>query len=133
VDAWTAKQIKKQIQAAGAQTFLSEIDVEGGDEIGVRMKVAMRKAHECLVLYTPEAAQSKNVWLEIGAAWMAGKRVVLVLSRMSMDEVTGDARFPPYLKSLDFSDLNVNFDSTYIPSLQRRITRRRGPKPTTRR
>ena len=120
VDAWTARQIQRAVTGLGADTFLSEVDVDGGDEIGIRMKDAMKKAHECLVLYTPEAAQSKNVWLEIGGAWMAGKRVVLILNRVAEAEITGDARFPPYLKSLDFNDLNTQFESRYLASLKAR-------------
>src|SRR5258706_16408111 len=80
-DAWTAKQIQKAVAHLGAGTFLSEFDVHGGDEIGTRMREATHRAHECLVLYTPEAALSNNVWLEIGGAGMAGKRGVIVLNR----------------------------------------------------
>lgn len=119
-DAWTAKQIQKAIEQVGAVTFLSDIDIDGGDDIGVHMRVAMGKANECLVLYTPEAAKSNNVWLEIGGAWMAGKRVVLVLNRLAASDITGDSRFPPYLKSLDFSDLNTQFESKYLAELAAR-------------
>lgn len=52
---------------------------------------------------------------------MSGKRVVLVLTRFSVADITGDPRFPPYLKSLDLLDLNSEFDSRYIPELTGRI------------
>jgi hypothetical protein len=116
-DSWTARQIEKAIAQVGAATFLSEIDVTGGDDIGVQMREAMRRADECLVLYTPEAAQSKNVWIEIGGAWMAGKRVVLVLNRIAVSDITNDPRFPPYLKSLDLAELNSDFDLKYLSQL----------------
>jgi hypothetical protein len=95
--------------------------VTGGDDFGESMRTAMGKAQECLVIYTPEAAQSRNVWVEIGGAWMMGKRVVLVLSRLTTTDLTGDPRFPPYLKSLDFIDLNSQFDSRYLGELRTRV------------
>lgn len=126
-DAWTASRIERDIAALGAETFLCEIEVAGGDDFGESMKTAMSTAQECLVLYTPEAAQSRNVWIEIGGAWMMGRRVVLVLSRITTSEITGDPRFPPYLKSLDFVDLNGQFDSRYLNELRSRVGQHGSP------
>lgn len=120
-DAWAASRIERDLAALGTETFLSEIEVTGGDDFGDAMRKAMGRADECLVLYTPEAAQSRNVWVEIGGAWMMGKRVVLVLNRVSTADVTGDPRFPPYLKSLDFIELNSQFDGRYLRELEARI------------
>ena len=120
-DAWTAKQLEKEIEGCGAETFLSEMDVEGGDDIGEEMRIAMEHADECLVLYTPEAAQSKNVWIEIGGLWSRRKRVVVLLNRLSAKDVTSDPNFPSYLKSLDFLELNADTDERYFPQLKTRI------------
>jgi len=97
--------------------------MEAGDDAGQEMREAMDKADECLVLYSPEAAQSKNVWVEIGGAWMQKKRLTMILTRVSVPDVTGDPRFPPYLKSLNYYDLNTEFDSRYLPELRGRSQR----------
>jgi hypothetical protein len=120
-DAWTARQLEKEIVALGAATFLSVIDIEAGDDFGAKMRDAMDMANECTVLYTPEAASSKNVWVEIGGAWMMRRRVVIVLCRITVTEVSADPRFPPYLKTLDFVDLNSELDSEYLPQLKARV------------
>ena len=130
-DAWCAQHLHKDVVGRGADAFLSELDVEGGADIGDAMRDAMEKANECLVLYSPEAARSKNVWVEIGGAWMQKKRVTVILSRLTVADVTGDANFPPYLKSLNFYDLNRDLDSKYLSELETRIEnhggRPRGP------
>ena len=120
-DAWTASQLEQEIQRLGAETFLSEIDVEGGDDVGDNIRDAMNRAQECAVLYTPEASQSKSVWMEIGGAWMAGKRVVMLLNRVSVQDLTSDPQFPSYLKSLDLLELNTEVQGKYFPQLKTRI------------
>lgn len=120
-DAWTAKQLQRAIEGLGAATFCSVVDVHGGDDFGVAMRDALERADECVVLYTPEAAQSKNVLVEIGGAWTLRKRVVLVLCRVEERDVAADPRFPAYLKSLDFVDLNQELDTEYLPQLRDRI------------
>jgi hypothetical protein len=125
-DAWCAKQLHRTLIDAGAEAFLSVLDMEGGDEAGHEMRTAMDKADECLVLYSPEAAQSKNVWVEIGGAWMQKKRLTMILTRLSVPDVTGDPRFPPYLKSLNYYDLNTEFDSKYLPEVGARSRRQAG-------
>ena len=119
-DAWTARKVESEIKDLGADTFLSENDVAGGDDFGTWMRVAMDAAQECVVLYTPEAASSRNVWIEIGGAWMARKRVVIILNRLTAKQVKSDETFPPYLKSIDFLDLNEDFDDKYLPQLAKR-------------
>lgn len=121
VDAWTARQIEGHVRDQGAEAFLSTLDVEGGDDFGTWMRDSMDLSDECLVLYTPEAAASRNVWVEVGGAWMARKRVVILLSRLSVEDVTSDPKFPHYLKSLDFRDLNTEFDSKYLVELEGRV------------
>src|SRR5882672_6977231 len=123
IDAWSAKQLYQAVTDAGADAFLSVLDMEAGDDAGQEMREAMDKADECLVLYSPEAAQSKNVWVEIGGAWMQKKRLTMILTRVSVPDVTGDPRFPPYLKSLNYYDLNTEFDSRYLPELRGRSQR----------
>lgn len=39
-DAWTAEQIAKSVRDEGADTFLSVLDVEGGDDFGCWMRLS---------------------------------------------------------------------------------------------
>ena len=120
-DAWTAKQLEKAINALGAHTFLSATAVAGGDEVGNALKDAMHHADECVVLYTPEAVKSLNVMGEISVFWRDEKRVVMLVNRQTIQDVTSNPKFPPYLKSLHFLDLNGETDSKYLPELKARI------------
>jgi hypothetical protein len=120
-DAWTAGRLHRAIRELGADAFLSTADIAGGDDFGAKMQEAMERADECVVLYTPEAAQSRTVWIELGGAWFMRKRVVIIVSRMTVSEVTSDPRFPQPLNALDCIDLNSEVDSRYLPEFEARI------------
>jgi len=86
-DAWVARQIGMRIREdCGALTFLDVEDVASGDDFKRRVHSEIRAARELLALFTPWSARRAWVWIEVGAAWAQGKRVVAVLYGLSIPE-----------------------------------------------
>jgi hypothetical protein len=119
-DTWVARQIARHIERLGASTFLAEADVEYGDDFEERILEAVRGSHELLVLLTPWALQRPYIWLEIGAMWGLGRRVIGVLHGLSPGELVTQEGTPALLKRIDLVELNHL--ETYFEQLQRRIT-----------
>ena len=86
-DTWVARQLSGIIQGFGATTFLDEADIEYGDDFEDKILEAARASHELLVLLTPWALARPYIWLEIGAIWGMGRRVVGVLHGLSANEL----------------------------------------------
>jgi hypothetical protein len=55
-DAWTARQIQKEIAGRGARTFLSQLDAADESRARGEIENALNQAQECVVLYTPDAS-----------------------------------------------------------------------------
>ena len=101
-----ARQIAGFIQGFGAATFLDEADIEYGDDFEDRILEAARASQELLVLLTPWALSRPYIWLEIGAIWGMGRRVVGVLHGLSANELVTQDGTPALLKRIDLVDLN---------------------------
>lgn len=119
-DTWVARQIAKHIKELGASTFLDEADIEYGDDFEARILEAVRVSQELLVLLTPWALKRPYIWMEIGAIWGLGRRVIGVLHGLSPGELVTQEGTPALLKRIDLLELN-NID-TYFEQLKRRIT-----------
>jgi len=105
-DTWVARQISAIIQGFGATTFLDEADIEYGDDFEDKILEAVRASQELLVLLTPWALARPYIWLEIGAIWGMGRRVVGVLHGLSGSELVTQDGTPALLKRIDLVDLN---------------------------
>lgn len=116
-DHWIAKQINSLIlqncQALGTNTFLDEKDIEGGDLISEMIREKIRKCDEFLVLLSKYSINRTWVLVEIGAAWVLGKRIIAITDKVSPDEM------PEIITPYKAIDLN-NFDD-YIAQLTSRI------------
>lgn len=119
-DTWVARQLANHIEELGASTFLDESDIEYGDDFEERILEAVRVSQELLVLLTPWALKRPYIWLEIGAIWGLGRRVIGVLHGLSPNELVTQEGTPALLKRIDLVELN-NID-TYFEQLKRRIT-----------
>ena len=119
-DTWVARQFARVIHAHGGDTFLDEADIDYGDDIEDRLLEAARSANELLVLFTPWALARPYVWLEIGAVWGLGKRVVGVLHGLSQGDLQAQDGTPVLLKRIDLVQLN-DVDS-YLDQVMLRIS-----------
>jgi hypothetical protein len=118
-DTWVARQIAKHIDNLGASTFLDEADIDYGNDFENQILEAVRTSHELLVLLTPWALNRSYIWLEIGAVWGLGRRVIGILHGLSPNELVTQEGTPALLKRIDLVELN-NID-TYFEQLKRRI------------
>ena len=119
IDTWVARQLARYIEDLGASTFLDEADIEYGDDFEERILEAIRTSQELLVLLTPWALKRPYIWLEIGAIWGLGRRVIGVLHGLSPSELVAQDGTPALLKRIDLVELN-NI-GMYFEQLQRRI------------
>lgn len=120
-DEWVAKQICKEIQALGGETFIDAVDIHKGDVFEDEVRDALDSCDELVVLLTPEALERPYVWLEVGAAWIQQKRIVGVLYRLTAGDISTRERTPALLKTISLCDLNGDFD-TYLAELRGRMT-----------
>jgi hypothetical protein len=119
IDTWVARQLARYIEDLGASTFLDEADIEYGDDFEERILEAIRTSQELLVLLTPWALKRPYIWLEIGAIWGLGRRVIGVLHGLSPSELVAQDGTPALLKRIDLVELN-NI-GLYFAQLQRHI------------
>lgn len=120
VDTWVARQIARHIEVApGGAVFLDAVDIEKGDDYDERIRHAVNACRELVVLMTPAANESKNVWMEVGAMWGRGERIVGILYGITADEVRADPRMPQGFRKLQLVDINDT--DTYLAQVAARI------------
>ncbi len=105
---------------SGGETFLDEADIEYGDDFEDRILAAARDSKELLVLLTPWALKRPYIWLEIGAVWVLGRRIVGVLHGLTANELVTQDGTPALLKRIDLVRLNHVDD--YFDQLHGRVS-----------
>lgn len=118
-DTWVARQIARYIEACGASAFLDEADVDYGDDFEERILAAARLSQELLVLLTPWSITRPYIWLEIGAVWGLGRRIIGVLHGLLPSDLVTQEGTPALLKRIDLVELN-QIDG-YFEQLARRV------------
>jgi hypothetical protein len=118
-DKWVAGQIAKELSAIGVDHFLDATIIETGDSIDDELKAALTGAAELLVLLTPASVERPYVWLEIGAAWIQGKRIIGILFGMTTSELAKRDGTPAFLTDVLLRDIN-ELDE-YLEELKRRL------------
>jgi hypothetical protein len=101
-DAWVARQIAREIRDCGAVAFLDESEIHKGADFEEDILVALERASELLVLFTPWAIDRPYVWAEIGAAWGAANTNSHPASWYYCRRLTGEiqySNFPQKAKS----------------------------------
>lgn len=121
VDRWVAGQIAKELRLLGAQCFLDSHAIETGDPIDERLREALHAADELLVLLTPAALERPYVWIEIGAAWGAGKRIAGILYGTTTAQLADRDGTPAFMTGILLRDLNVDF-ARYTEELKQRLS-----------
>lgn len=115
-DRWIAGQIAKIIeekgQEYGLRVFLDEKDIESGDSIPESIRKNIQACDEFIVLLSRYSVDRPWVLIEIGAAWVLGKRIIAIIDKVTPEEMP-DA-ITPY-KAIDLN----NFDE-YLKEILKR-------------
>ena len=120
-DSWVARQIGRRIREdCGADTFLDIDDVASGENFKERIHAELHQAQELVGLFTPWSVTRSWVWIEVGAAWAQGKRVIAVLHGLSITQFEELAGGKAIFENIDILELN-DFDR-YLTELQSRVS-----------
>ncbi|MGI8439591.1 MAG: TIR domain-containing protein [Thermoleophilaceae bacterium] len=116
----TAKLVQGHHGQYGPTGFADSQVVETGDQLEAELKTALHDADELLVLLTPAALERPYVWIEIGAAWSQGKRIIGILHGMTTSELAGRDGTPAFLTGIVLRDINELEE--YLGELRQRLT-----------
>jgi hypothetical protein len=72
----------EKIEALGAECWLDEKDLAGGDVIAADIIRGIRACHEAIILISPNSVKSQWVPFEIGGARAQHKRVTPILNNV---------------------------------------------------
>ena len=101
-------------------TYLDVDDVASGDNFKERIHAELHQAQELVVLFTPWSVTRSWVWIEVGATWAQGKRVIAVLYGLSITQFEELAGGKAIFEDINILDLN-DFDR-YLIKLQSRVS-----------
>ena len=118
-DTWVARKLSLECCSVGAETFLDEAKIAVGANFENDILSALRKADELVVLITPWSLKRPYVWMEIGAAWLKGIPIIVLLLGVTSAEFQEKANVPVALKQRNLLPLN-NVDR-YISELTERV------------
>jgi TIR domain len=118
-DTWVAKQIAREVANCGGTPFLDQADIDIGAEFEEDIREFLDQAHELIVLFTPWSLERPYVWAEIGAAWIRGIPIVVVLLGLTPAEFQGRPNTPVFLKKRDM--LQLNQIDQYLDQLRGRV------------
>ena len=112
-DRWSAKQLDRLLRdIPGVETFLDEKDIQGGDRINENVRLEITLCDEMLILFSSASQESDWVKAEIGAAWVLGKRIVILLDKLSPRDI-------PQIVS-DFRAFDLNDVERYLAEVASR-------------
>lgn len=117
-DTWIAEQIARAAEDAGCSTFLDVKNIPKGADFKEAVRREISQSNELLALFTPWSAKRSWVWIEMGAAWSQGKRVVAIFHRMSVGELRAGDQGAGFLEDINAVELNEL--STYLAELRER-------------
>ncbi|HEX8500277.1 MAG TPA: toll/interleukin-1 receptor domain-containing protein [Pyrinomonadaceae bacterium] len=87
VEWFIANQIKKEIEARKAETWMDRKDLPGGGEIIKSINEGMGSCQEAVVLLSTHSATSQWVLYEIGVADAHGIHITAILNNMAPGEI----------------------------------------------
>lgn len=116
-DRWIAAQLDLNLRNIdGVETFLDQKDIEGGDRIAEQIKLEITRCDEMVILLSSASQQSDWVKAEIGAAWVLGKRIVILLDKLSPRDI-------PQIVS-DYKAFDLNDAEQYLREVRTRARNR---------
>jgi TIR domain len=90
-DRWIARQmaaiIERKAKRYGVQTFLDEVDLEGGDRIPETIKANLHACEEFVLLLSPSSITRQWVLAELGGAWTLDKRIIAITYDLVADQI----------------------------------------------
>jgi hypothetical protein len=86
-DKWVARQISRQLDEFGVDSFLDEKDIETGDSIDQTIQEHLSDCDELLMLLSPAALDSPWVLIEVGGAKALKKRLVPILLHVGTNDL----------------------------------------------
>lgn len=106
-DKWLATTICEKIESVGATTFRDDREIDGGDDIPDKIRAAIKKSKEFVVLLTPDSANRPWVLLEVGAAWAWSQkmRITPILCHVDVDPIPGMIKSKKAININAFNDL----------------------------
>lgn len=103
----------EKIEALGAECWLDEKDLAGGDVIVEDIIRGIEACHEAIILISPNSVKSQWVPFEIGGARAQRKRVTPVLNNVK----------PPQMAPMkDIKGIDLNSFDEFLAQLKRRIS-----------
>jgi hypothetical protein len=112
LDKWIATVTAEKIQAIGAQSWLDEKDLAGGDIIAGEILRGIDACHEAIVLISPNSVKSQWVPFEIGGARAQHKRVTPILNNVKAQQMA---------PMQDIHGVDLNSFDRFLAQLKRRI------------
>ena len=110
-DRWVAKQMAVLIEGKGRRygikAFLDEKDITGGESIPASIRKNIRDCDEFLVLLSRYSIDRPWVLIEIGAAWVLGKRITAIVDKVTPEEMPDI--ITPY-KAIDLNSFDDYLD-----------------------
>src|ERR1700694_2000765 len=82
LDAWIAREMVEKIEALGAECWLDDKDLAGGDACGADIILGIVAGNEGGGLLSPNSVHSPWVCFEIGGARAQHKRVTPILNNV---------------------------------------------------
>lgn len=117
-----AAQIALRLRSYGAITFLDDDDLGKGDDFKHVIRAEVGRSDELVALFTPWSTRRNWVWVEIGAAWVNQKRVVVVLYQVTLADLdAGGGR--AVLNDLNL--VEINDLERYFKEVKARIDRKK--------
>ena len=113
-DRWIAKQmaalIEERCREYDVRTFLDEKDITGGESIPESIRKNIQECSEFLVLLSRYSIDRPWVLIEIGAAWVLGKRIIAIIDKITPEEMPGI--ITPY-KAIDLNNFNEYLEQLF--------------------
>ena len=104
-------------------TFLDVSDIEAGDDFGDEILATAERCDDLVILLTPSSKARPYVSLEVGAFLGSRKRVVVVLSGITLEELVSDYNIPTAMNKLKL--IKSNDLDRYLGEVERRATERK--------
>jgi hypothetical protein len=79
--------IERKAKRYGVQTFLDEVDLEGGDRIPEAIKANLHACEEFVLLLSPSSITRQWVLAELGGAWTLDKRSIAITYDLVADQI----------------------------------------------
>ena len=98
VDSHDADQLVDRIESAGAEAWIDQKNIDGGDKIDDEIFEAIQESDEVVVIFSPLVLDSTWVWAEVGAALALGKRLNIILTSLRPDDLHRSARTPIFVQ-----------------------------------